>query len=142
MTNFTCHNYFEKIKLSCSIRQWSSKISKIEQNDVTNDVIDLKTDTVGTRIFSQNVPLVILSNFTLHKYFVKIKSSCSKRWLSGQISEILQNDVNKWGHTSKMGYGMKKFFFSKCWSGLAKQLHLSSIFHRNHFKVLKIANMC
>ena len=46
LTNFTSHNYFEKIKLSCSKRRWSSKISEIEQSDVTSDVIDQKRDTV------------------------------------------------------------------------------------------------
>ena len=33
------HKYFVKIKLSSSKGWWSSKISEIEQNDVTNDVI-------------------------------------------------------------------------------------------------------
>ena len=37
--------------------------------------------------------LGILNNFTSHKYFVKIKPSCSKRRSSGKVNEIEQNDV-------------------------------------------------
>ena len=65
---------------------------------------DIKT------ISSQNVPLVMLNNFTPHKYFVKIAFSCSKRRFSGKISEIEQNDVNKWRHRSKTKHGIKKCF--------------------------------
>ena len=45
--------------------------------------------------FFQFAPLVTLNNFTLDKYFVIIKLTCSKRRSRGQIGEILQNDVNK-----------------------------------------------
>ena len=41
-----------------------------------------------------------------------------------------------------MGHDMEKNFFPKCRSSLVKLLHPRSIFRKNHFKVLKIANMC
>ena len=43
--------------------------------------------------FCQSVPQVTLNNFTPYKYFVKFKSSCPKRRLCGEISEIEQYDV-------------------------------------------------
>ena len=80
--------------LSCSKRRLSGKISEIEQNDVTDDVINKKRDMLQNKDFVKYSSGHV-KNFTPHKYFVKIKSSCSKRRLGGQISEILQNDVNK-----------------------------------------------
>ena len=38
----------------------------------------------------------MLNNFTYDKYFIKIKSSCPKLRLSGQISKIEQNDVTNY----------------------------------------------
>ena len=73
----------------------SGKISEIEQNDVTNDVIDQKRDMLIKKISTQNLPLVMLNNLAPHKYFVKIKLSCSKRRLGEKINEIDQNLTSK-----------------------------------------------
>ena len=48
---------------------------------------------VSKKRFCQNVLKVMLNNFISYEYFVKVKSSHSKRRLSGKISEIDQNDV-------------------------------------------------
>ena len=45
--------------------------------------------------FFKNVPQNPLNNLTPYKYFMKFKSSCPKRRLSGKISEIEQNEFNK-----------------------------------------------
>ena len=50
LNNLTPRKYFMKIKLSCSKRRSSGKISEIEQIDVTNDVIDLKRDMLSKNI--------------------------------------------------------------------------------------------
>ena len=110
LNNFTLNKYFVKIKLSCSKGRWSSKSSEIEQNDVTNDVIGSKKRHGIKKVFSQNVLLVMLNNFTLNKYFVKIKLSCSKGRWSGKISEIEQNDVTNDVIGQKRDMVLKKYF--------------------------------
>ena len=88
-------------------------------------------------MFSQNVLLVILNNFTPHKYFVKIKLSCSKGRWSGKISEIDQNDVNKWRHKSKTRHGIKKISVAKCYSGHVKKLYFYKYFEKSSWVVQK-----
>ena len=44
---FDLYKYFVKIMLSYSKRRFRGKISEIEQNDVTNDVIDQKRDILS-----------------------------------------------------------------------------------------------
>ena len=39
------------MKLSCSKKQRRGKISEVEQNDVTNDIIDQKQDMVSKEYF-------------------------------------------------------------------------------------------
>ena len=118
LNNFTLNKYFVKIKLSCSKGRWSSKSSEIEQNDVTNDVIGSKKRHGIKKVFFQNVLLVMLNNFTLNKYFVKIKLSCSKGRWSGKISEIEQNDVigQKRNMVSKRYF--VRFFLWSLWTTL------------------------
>ena len=53
----------------------------------------VKNATWYQKIFCQNVPQVTLNNFAFYKYFEKIEVSCSKRRLSGKISEIEQNGI-------------------------------------------------
>ena len=142
LSNFTLNKNFVIIKLNCSRRRSRGQISEILQNDVNKWRHKSKTGHDRENFFFQNIFLVTLNNFTLDKYFVIIKLTCSKRRSRGQIGEILQNDVNKWRHKSKTGHDMEKIFFPKCRSSLVKQLHPWSIFRKNHFKVLKIANMC
>ena len=108
--NFTPHKYFVQIKLSCSKRRWKSEISKTEQHDVNKWRHKSKTRHGIKKIFCQNLPLVMLNNFTYHKYFLKINLSCKKRRWSGKISKIEQNNV-------KNGViGQKKRHFVKNWS--------------------------
>ena len=85
------YDSFEQLYYT-SVRRWSSTISEIEQNDVTNDVIGQKWDMV-----LKNILLKCSSGHVeqlyFYKYFVKIALSCSKRQWSGKIIEIEQNDV-------------------------------------------------
>jgi len=123
LNNFTLDKYFVIIKLSCSKRRSSGQIGEILQNVVNKWRHNSKTGHDMENFFFQFIPLVTLNNFTLDKYFVIIKLSCSKRRSRGQIGEILQNDVNKWRHKSKTGHDMEKIFFSICFSGHVKQLY-------------------
>ena len=95
LNNFTYDKFSIKIKSSCPKLRLSGQISKTEQNDVTNDVIDQKRDMLSKSKSCQNLSLVMVNNLPPIRYFVKIKLSCSKRRSSGKISEIEQNDVNK-----------------------------------------------
>ena len=113
LNNFTLDKYFVIIKLNCSKRRSRGQIGEILQNDVNKWRHKSKTGHHREKKF-QNISLVTLSNFTLDKYFVIIKLTCSKRRSRGQIGEILQNEVNKWRHMSMALHGMKNFFCSKC----------------------------
>ena len=77
-----------KIKLRGSKWRLSRQINDIEQNDITIEVVGQKCDMVSKKRFCQSVPQVTFNNFTLHVYFLKIESSCSKRPLSGKINGI------------------------------------------------------
>ena len=72
--------------------------------------------------FCQSVPQVTLNNFTPYKYFVKFKSSCPKRRLCGEISEIEQNDVTNGvvcvilSRNGKKNFWKKWFFVQKDFS--------------------------
>ena len=114
--NLTPHKYFEKIKW------WSGQISEIEQNHVINDALGPKQVMLSIQN-CKIVPLLMLNNFTPHKYFVKIKSSCSKRRWSSIFSETEQQDANKLRHRSKTRHGIKKIFSKSflwsCWTTLS-----------------------
>ena len=53
LNNFINDRYFVKINSSCSKWRLSGQISKIEQNDVTNDVIDQKRDMQSKKSFAK-----------------------------------------------------------------------------------------
>ena len=113
LSNFTLDKYFVIIKLTCSKRRSRGQICEILQNDVNKWRHKSKIEHDMEKKKFQFVPLITLNNFTLGKYFVIIKLSCSKRWSRGQIGEMLQNDVNKWRHKSKKGHDRENFFFFK-----------------------------
>ena len=108
---FTPHKYFVKIKLSCWKRQWSGKISRIEQNDVTCQIRDMVSKNISQKCSSSCVDQGYLS-YT----FVKIKWSCSIRRWSGKISEIREKWRHKWRHRSKTRHCIKITFYENVWS--------------------------
>ena len=90
-------------------------------------------------ISSQNVPLVMLNNFTPHKYFVKIAFSCSKRRLIGQAKSSKMTSTN--GVIDQKQNMVSKNIFPDCLSDRFEQLCSLHIFRKDQVELFEKAMM-
>ena len=112
--NLTPHKYFEKIKW------WSGQISEIEQNHVIDDALGPKQVMLSIQN-CKIVPLLMLNNFTPHKYFVKIVVQRGDE----VVKLVKQSNRTPTNHViGQKRHMVSKKYFPKVSSGHVEQLYL------------------